>query len=272
MSKNTSPSLIRPCLRLAHRQLVPQSGNPICGTLWWSGQQRASNRINPFIFSPMCIWLCFHTRSAHGQHLPAVFLVQGEPCWWTCSPRPDLSCRLSRHDQVARGCKRKHGIRPKKCTKTVCKHDCTRFPEFIICEKNITKTTCQHSVSRLLISSHMCLLCRLMVHSGKTCLYKWLKKKYHGMKTMIHCGVAFWPLLSLPDHPKIVVGEAKALMEGGPTKVGLAVVHGVATALGSHSCGFHATNCWWFVWIRWSVVYELLKDMANALVGPPPDT
>jgi S1-C subfamily serine protease len=72
----------------------------------------------------------------------------------------------------------------------------------------------------------------------------WLNKKYHRMKNMIHCGVAFWPLLSLPDHPKIVVGEAKALMEGGPTKVGLAVVHGVATALGSHSRGFHSTNCW----------------------------
>jgi len=82
----------------------------------------------------------FH-RCPKTRHLLSsghAFVVQGEPCWWTCSPRPDLSCRLSRH-QVARGCKRKHGIQPKKCTKTLCKHDCTRFPEFIICEKKHKK-------------------------------------------------------------------------------------------------------------------------------------
>lgn len=32
--------------------------------------------------------------------------------------------------------------------------------------------------------------------------------------------------LALLDHPKIVVGEAKALMEGGPTKVELRTKHG----------------------------------------------
>ena len=46
---------------------------------------------------------------------------------------------------------------------------------------------------------------------------------------------------ALPDHPKITVGEVK-VMEGGPTKVGLAAVHGVAMALGSHSCGSHSRN------------------------------
>ena len=33
---------------------------------------------------------------------------------------------------------------------------------------------------------------------------------------------------ALPDHPKIMVGEAKSPVEGEPTKVGLAALHGMA--------------------------------------------
>ena len=157
MSKNTSPSLIRPCLRLAHLQLVPQSGSPICG-------DQGSNAHQPFhFFSDPCAFGCVSI-----QDLPMVNISQLFS-WSKASLADELAllgptcpvvCPGIRWQEDARGnmaSDQKNA--PRQFVSTTAPD--SKSSSFV--KKNITETTCQHSVSRLLISSHICLLCRLMV-------------------------------------------------------------------------------------------------------------